>query len=258
MIILPNEGYYNPLNEKIATYQFLSNAHCPVLKSVLFEEKEELTKAKLDVVKSVLKSDYCIVRYQYVRECTNPVKGGNRVLISVEDLNSRMVYGAQMWLLQPTDRTKNIYGINVHVNRTLGYLIIECVGKGFDVSDLNRGNISPHERISFNYPVKYGWQNEWWKFIKIEFVSDQEFQNDKVIRMNKLRKFGLLPSNRIFDSKFKPLPYQTIENLMEYIQNIDDEWDKSDEYIVSVSMNVDGRLIFWDVQTPIGKMRILR
>ena len=258
MITLPNENYRNHLNEKIATYQFLAEMHCPVFKSILLDENEKLTKKKLDVVKNTLNSNYCTVRYQYIKACTNPIKGGNKVPITIKDLSAKNVYGTQMWLLQPIDRTKNIYGINIHVNRKSESLIIECVGKGFDVSDLNMGNVSPHERICFNYPIEYGWQNEWWKFIKLEIVSEQEFQNDKIVRVNKLKSFGLILNDKIFDNEFQPLPYHLVESLIEYIQIIDDNWDKSDEYIVSISMNIDGKLVFWDIQTPNGKMRILK
>ena len=44
MIILPNSFYKNPKNEKISTYQFLASVNCPVFDSVLFEEKEEITR----------------------------------------------------------------------------------------------------------------------------------------------------------------------------------------------------------------------
>ena len=40
MIILPSKEYNNPTNEKITTYQFLSNVGCPVFDSVLFDENE--------------------------------------------------------------------------------------------------------------------------------------------------------------------------------------------------------------------------
>ena len=35
-------------------------------------------------------------------------------------------------------------------------------------------------------------------------------------------------------------------------------WDKSDEYTISISMNNNGKLVFWDIQTPVGKSKILR
>ena len=42
------------------------------------------------------------------------IKGGSSVDITemLDELKSKQVDGTQMWLLQPIDRTKNIYGIN--------------------------------------------------------------------------------------------------------------------------------------------------
>ena len=165
MIVLPNKNYNAANNEKISTYQFLANVGCPVFDSVLFEENEKLTKEKIVQLKETLKSEYCTIRYQYIKPCTNPIRGGNKSLIDLEKLEERKVDGTRMWLLQPIDRTKNIYGINMCVNKPLNSFVIESVGKGFDVSDINRGDITPHEVISFNYPIEMGWQNEWWKYI---------------------------------------------------------------------------------------------
>lgn len=257
MIILPNRDYQNPLNEKIATYQFLAKVGCPVFDSVLLDENENITAEKLEIIKHVLMSDYCTVRYQYIKACSNPVKGGNKTALTISTLTNKMVDGTQMWLLQPIDRAKNIYGINVRINRTGKTLAIECVGKGFDVSDLNRGNISPQESIYFDYPIEFGWQNEWWKYAKISFVSSKQFQSDKQRRLMKLSGFGLNSSLEIFDAEYKPLPFDVLEKLLGYIRAIDENWTISEEYVVSISMNIGGKLVFWDIQTPSGKMKIL-
>lgn len=258
MIILPNNNYKIPNNEKISTYQYLAKSGCPVFDSILFDENEKLTKEKLLAIKEVLKSEYCTIRYQYIKPTTNPIRGGNKSLIDLDELEKKEINGTRMWLLQPIDRTKNIFGINLMVDRNNNSFVIECVGKGFDISDINRGDISPHERIYFNYPIEMGWQNEWWKFIKIDLVNQDRFNTDKIVRLNKLEKFGLNVDDSIFDSNFKPLDYDLIEKLINYINMINISWDKSDEYIVSISMNYDGRLVFWDIQTPKGKAKILR
>lgn len=258
MIVLPNKNYNAANNEKISTYQFLANVGCPVFDSVLFEENEKLTKEKIVQLKETLKSEYCTIRYQYIKPCTNPIRSGNKSLIDLEKLEERKVDGTRMWLLQPIDRTKNIYGINMCVNKPLNSFVIESVGKGFDVSDINRGDITPHEVISFNYPIEMGWQNEWWKYIKLDFVSREQFENDKLIRINKLKKFGLEPQMEIFDKEYKPLDYSLVNNLIYYVNLIDEFWDKSDEYTISISMNNNGKLVFWDIQTPVGKSKILR
>lgn len=257
MIILPNASYQNVVNEKVMTYQFLAQVGCPVFNSVLLEENESITEEKITTIKCVLGSECCTVRYQYVKPCSNPVKGGNRVNLTVKDLISKMIDGTRMWLLQPIDRTKNIYGINVMVNRVSKIFAIECVGKGFDVSDLNRGNISPQENICFDYPIEYGVQNEWWKYVKISFVSSKQFQFDKMKRLQKLNAFGINSSLDIFDAEYEPLPFDILEKLIHYAIRIDENWKISNEYVVSISMNMDGKLVFWDIQTPNGKMKIL-
>ena len=69
MIILPSKEYNNPTNEKITTYQFLSNVGCPVFDSVLFDENEPITKEAIrDYFKSVshefdLKSEEGLKKY---------------------------------------------------------------------------------------------------------------------------------------------------------------------------------------------------
>ena len=258
MIILPNDNYSNPNNEKISTYQFLAKVGCPVFDSILFDENEEITKEKLLILKDILKSEYCTIRYQYVKPCINPIRGGNKSLIDLEELKRKQIDGTQMWLLQPIDRTKNIYGINIYVNKELESMVLESVGKGFDVSDLNRGDISPQESITFNYPVINGWQNEWWKYIEINLVNQNQFEEDKLIRLEKLKKFNLNPDMTIFDEKYIPLDCSLIEKLIDYVKAIDENWKNSNEYTISISMNSNGKLVFWDIQTPKGKSKILR
>lgn len=257
MIILPNKLYKNFGNEKINTYQFLASVNCPVLDSVLFEANEEITTAKVERIKDILKSDYCTIRYQYTKPTINPIRGGNRIKLELDELNKRLVDGTQLWLLQPIDRTQNIYGVNLYVKRDKKLFIVECVGKGFDISDINRGDISPQESITFEYPIREGWQKEWWKFIKVEIVNQFEFENEKLIRLKKLNALGMHATEEIFDHIFIPLDCSLIEQLIQYTKSIDKHWRASNEYIVSASMNNNGKFVFLDIQTPTGKKTIL-
>ena len=72
-----------------------------------------------------------------------------------------------------------------------------------------------------------------------------------------MRSFGLNFSLEIFDAEYRPLPFDVLEKLLAYIRAIDENWTISQEYVVSISMNIDGKLVFWDIQTPSGKMKIL-
>ena len=53
------------------------------------------------------------------------------------------------------------------------------------------------------------------------------------------------------------LIFQVLEDYYRF-PKVDESWDKSDEYTVSISMNSNGKLVFWDIQTPVGKSKILR
>ena len=53
------------------------------------------------------------------------------------------------------------------------------------------------------------------------------------------------------------LRFQVFEDYYRF-PKVDESWDKSDEYTVSISMNSNGKLVFWDIQTPLGKLKILR
>ena len=258
MIILPNENYKNENNEKITTYQFLNSVGCPVFDSILLDENETLTVDKLKQIREVLQSEYCTVRYQYVKPTNSPIKGGNKTLIDLETLNAKTVPNTMMWLLEAIDRTKNKYGINMYVDRIKNLFQMEVVGQGFDVSDINRGNITPQEIITAEYPFYDSWYNEWWKYMNFRFKEQEEYENDKIIRLEKLQNFGLIVDETIFNAQFKYLPYEKIEKLLHLIKNIDNAWDKSDEYVVSASVNDDNSLVFWDIQTPKNKERILR
>ena len=258
MILLPNEFYNASNNEKIFTYQFLANIGCPVFQSVLFDENEELTEEKIIKTREILNSDYCTIRYQYLKPSITPIRGGNKIFINLEELQKKQVVGTQMWLLQPIDRTKNLYGINMYVNKSMNIFAIECVGKGFDVSDINRGDITPQEVIMFNYPIDMGWQNEWWKYIKMTIINKTQFEKDKIVRLNKLQKLGITSSLDIFDTDFKPLDYNLIDTLINYVKIIDENWCNSMEYTISISMNDNSKLVFFYIQTPKGKTKILR
>ena len=67
MIILPSNDYKNYHNEKISTYQFLARIGCPVFDSILLEENEDITEEKVATIRKVLCSNYCTLRYQYIR-----------------------------------------------------------------------------------------------------------------------------------------------------------------------------------------------
>jgi hypothetical protein len=257
MIFLPSDKFdVFKKYQKIHTYLTLSRIGCPVFKSVLIENNQLSSE---DIAKMIqyLESEYCTIRYQYTKPNTQPVRGGNKILLHYDALIEKMIPDTLLWLLEPIDRLKNNYGINIYCNRKNEALTIECVGKGFDVSDINRGDINPHQTISFDVPIEYGWYNEWWKFARFQFVSNSSFNASKDARLEKLAKLGLSANNDIFSNTYKPLILSQVEKLMKYSQLIISSLTDESEFVVSCSIDENNKFIFWDIQTPSGKKKIL-
>jgi hypothetical protein len=257
MIFLPSNelGTFREY-QKIHTYLTLSSIGCPVFKSVLIENNQLSSKDIADIVQ-YLGSEHCTIRYQYTKPNIQPVRGGNKILLRYDVLMEKMVSDTLLWLLEPIDRLKNNYGINIQCNRYNKTLTFECVGKGFDVSDINRGDITPHQTISFDIPIVYGWYNEWWKFAKFQFPSDGDFNSSKDARLKKLAKLGLSANSDIFSNTYNPLTMLQVEKLMAYSELIISSLTDENEFVVSCSIDENNKFVFWDIQTPAEKMKIL-
>lgn len=256
MLFLPtNESSFNE-HQKLHTYLTLSLIGCPVFRSVLIEDNHLFPKDIVDIVR-YLESEYCTIRYQYTKPNSQPVRGGNKILLRFDEIKERMVPDTMLWLLEPIDRLKNNYGINIYCNRHTAKFTIECVGKGFDVSDLNRGDIAPHQIITFDIPIEYGWHNEWWKYTRFQFASDCSFNASKDVRLKKLAKLGLNANSQIFSKAYNPLSLSQIEKLMEYSKLIISSLTDENEFVVSCSIDENSKFVFWDIQTPVGKLKIL-
>jgi len=251
---LPSSDFDFSTLEKVRTYNLLSKAGCPVLKSVLIENNDILSSKSINQIARYLGSNYCTLRYQYIEPNKNPVRGGNRVKLDYDIITKKIVSGALLWLMEPLDRLNNLFGINMLFDRKYSKLIFECVGRGFDTSNLNRSDICPHQIIYLDLPIEYGWNGEWWKYANFEFVSDKNYQESKFIRLQNLKELGINASIDIFPAYYEPLPMYTISRLLEYAELIYNCF--RDNYFVVTSSIVGARFIFWDISTPSGKISI--
>lgn len=254
-LVLDEKQYAN----KIYTYLVLHKVGCPVLKSVLIKTNKDCYGKKLQEIKEHLNSDKCTVRYQYIAPCMNPRMGGERVQITQCLFKEKSADGAFLWLLEPVDRISNLYGINIWFHKLHGRICLEIVGRGFDVSDINRGIISPHEQITLDFPRRKGYYNEWWKFASFSFVSEEQFGLDKQIRLMRLYNLGYKNiSNNIFDKVYKPIPLCLLDSLLKYIDIIgSSEQIKEESFVVSCTVDHKNSIIFWDIQITKEKMFIL-
>lgn len=237
--------------EKIDTYLMLSKIGCPVFKSAVIMPDEIIDQKTISRLYDYFKTDDVTVRYQYIRPSINPIQGGNRYKLSQKEIASLQNRDVLLWLLEPINRLENEYGINLYFH--CNNCNIEVVGKGFDVSDLNRGQISPHQVIITELPIRMGVYNEWWKFLKYSFVGEAEYKLSQVRRIKKLSEMGYKVSKDIFNKKYQPISMEKLEELLLYISLID-ACIELEDFCVSCSIS-DNHYVFWDIQTPNGKKR---
>lgn len=252
MLLLPEQGaLIKPGLEKIDTYLTLAKINCPVLKSALIFPKEKVTVQTINNLKKYFETEEVTVRYQYIKPSTSPIQGGNRYKLSLKTIAELQNEETILWILEPINRFKNNFGINLYFNTDV--CTIEIVGKGFDVSDLNRGQICPHQSILTNLPIQKGYFNEWWKYLKFSFCSPEEYERSKIKRTKKLLNMGYTDTSNLYDTKYSPLPFEQLNKLLEYITSIYNNISENN-YCVSCSI-VDNKFVFWDIQTPNGKKR---
>ena len=177
-------------------------------------------------------------------------------------------------LLEPINRYQNQYGLNLMIVAGSGNALLEIVGPGFDVSDLNRGEITPHERISLGVhnnrvtprvlhrdivtPADYS-ASVTHRLAKIgREALHRQVNSLRQQRGGKLEEIGqdFLQTNgfsRLDQSKYAPLPEAYLLRLLSYIRRLPSDLPVGGpdaHYVVSVSIigeGKSGRYIFWDV-----------
>jgi len=225
----------------------------PVLNSVILNQSDNLDNS-IKEIKGYIKSDYCIVRFVYLKPNSCPRSGGFIIPITYEAIKNLFDKDCDLWLLTPIKRHLNRYGINVFFDKRNDIIKIELVGRGFDTSDINRGLIIPHQLITLRYPIEKGYYNEWWKYISISICSNDIYSEGKEIRKKRLLNMDIKYDESNFDSKYIPLSYEMVEKLIQYMEIID-EHISDDSYVVSCSIDQNNKFVFWDIQTYSGKRK---
>lgn len=152
-------------------------------------------------------------------------------------------------LLEPLDATLN--GYNLVLGRTSqDRCILEVVGPGFDVSDLQRGNVSPHEIFEFDVNSKRA------SFRRVRLVEQSEYEMTVQIRRNKIKeKYASGTHARpSIPEEYTPISYKTIHQFLRpYLVAADDveaffgnEFTISGSFCRSTKLE-ELKLIYWDV-----------
>ena len=131
---------------------------------------------------------------------------------------------------------------------------MEIVGQGFDVSDINRGDITPHQIIILPDP-RYRY-SEIWKGARIRIVDQVTYAESLRLRRKKLKLMGIKGPYTL-PHKFRPISLSLLEKLYWYAQPVFAMSGYKELTVLSCSVLQGGRIVFWDIQTPRSKYAAL-
>ena len=168
-------------------------------------------------------------------------------------------------------RYKNLYSFNVLVSNN--NIVIEAVGPGFDLSDLKRGDIIPHETIIIDKKTKqvlkrnYAKKETYLKSLEIRKIKlkylllYEKFANMYGLMLERLDRYKCLldqleeekhltlPSR--FQESYSPIPEKLLKMILgrldimeEFINNIE---IPTTNVIFSYSYSKESGLVLWDV-----------
>ena len=239
---------------KIISYLNLWRLGCPILKSAILTERKDINTEYINRIVSHLGSSLCTLRFQYVGPSSSPIRGGNIVEITKENLERFWSEDRVLWPMEPVNRLTDLYGINIAYIPFEEKIIFEIVGRGFDVSDINRGDISPHQIIKLNHPNHRN--GKILTNVSTYIISNDKYKYSQLYRKEKLNKMGVDTKDLKFDPVFKPISLGLLSILDKYAQRVFESYSYG-EAILSCTITKNGNIVFWDVQTPGGKYETL-
>lgn len=216
-----------------------------------------------------------LVRTDHARETANAPAGG--YLHATSDLPAlakRIIQDGRVLIcLEPHDKHDNLYGINVALDASQGQVIVEAVGAGFDVSDINRQGMF-HEIRAFEMDDAGGIGRQLSRVI----VTQADYERSATQRLikiaNDLVARGALPAvpfgdeaaagrawlqqhgyRRLLDAKaYKPLDslVDQIRDDMDGLGSIIAAQHQSKVACISASVFPEDpdEVLYWDVVDP--------
>lgn len=241
---------------KINTYLQLYRLGCPVPKSAVIQNKAALTDPEvLRRLQQHLGGSYCSLRFQYKVPCPNPKRGGQRTALTTQGLSAAWDKDILLWPVEHVDRVLNQYGLNIYFKPESQQITMEIVGQGFDGTDLNKGDLSPHERITLRIPSERGQYGHLKYDANRQIVSQAEYESSIVVRRKKLLQLGLPESQIKIPHQYTPFPDYQLERADYYANRVFSHFNYQEVINLSATILSDGRLIFWDYQTPENKSK---
>ncbi len=219
-----------------------------------------------------------LVRTDSSEERGSYMRGGFQ--IEAREVDARvpeiLAMGRIVSLLEPSDRHENLYGINLLLPNGKAEAILEIVGPGFDVSDINRGDVTPHERIRL---LCYA-DRVLPAVLSRHLVTPEDYAISKRLRLEKIGRslttgaplspgdlagageehLRKIDRTLLLDQEaYAPLPESLLRRYVDLVRDLPWRlgWGSQErEFVVSASVLPGGsepRMVFWDIVRPSTK-----
>jgi len=264
---------------KIRSIILLKLLGIPVLDFVIVTKWDNSAIANINKFAKKIKSKSFLLRHDKAPEVPIHPRGG--YIVKYDDLESEcnkyFVQNRVVLLLEPFSPYDNVYNVNILYERDR--LVFEILGKGFDASDIQRGDTLLHESFEFLNSESY---QEDLIPISHNVISEQYYRKTIEQRYKKIGRrlidFGLI-SNCTDDSclieqvkhyliknnfnllleneqSYSKILMNNIKTIYDYIFDLDRQMRQfytnvKLPFVISMSMfNKPRRINFWDIVFP--------
>ena len=163
---------------KTTSILFLKKCSIPTLDMLIITKWCEESRKELECFSQYIGNSNFIFRHDKNPEIPNCPRGWFTINVKddIKIIEKFLSLGRIVLLLSNAPFYNNGYNINaIYLN---GRYVLEILGPGFDASDLQRGDQSPHQVI---------WLNEYFERTDMFIISNENYKKSVVNRLKKIR-----------------------------------------------------------------------
>ncbi len=281
------EGYW-----KVYSILALKLMSFPILKGIILTTYDNEVKEQILEFARSFNYTELLLRHDRKPELLTEPRGG--YIVSLKKLGKELSFFFKqeriVILFEPASPYDDIYSCNALFDFVTGNVSLEIVGPGFDASDLNRGDITPHELYECSLYSRL--RAEWHRIYKVDREMYRASVNERLLKIGRsvigsfniegkprLKKNYSLEQIKSIGHKFlvdnnKDLLLQHLDNYQEfplkylkqiepYIRrvpnNLEELGIKYNRYLnLSMGFLKNVGLIFWDMVIPAKKYLLER
>jgi hypothetical protein len=271
--------------DKTLSILYLHMLGLPVLDGFISTSWKPAFESYLHQFCSEIGIDSFLVRTDKRKEVFGTTPRGGYIIpakAAVQTVCNILARGRVAILLEPVSPYEDLYSINALFDKE-DDILLEIVGPGFDASDLQRGDITPHQIIELVNVRRVTAPNLGLLDIRQKhIVSNQEYRQSVLVRLEKIGKRlkGLPITQKVspdekqllikvardylkstgktlllkHEQEYNPIPLYYLRQIYGYICNLPERLSRvagtSKTFVASTSIFESGLLNFWDIFWP--------